>query len=193
MLIREGLNLPGVATRILRSRAGIWFPEYDHFINPKNNVLGILARPNRKKIIIPGCNIVTNDGDLYYAELAAGESPTDTFTIWEMQSAGTPGKAQDRSDFTAITDSDQVQTGGSYPTTDDQDADNTGAGTDVRSTGTLYAAATFNHAAITHGIVTNSALGAAENILSGWAWATSINKTASDTLKCFLNHTFTGA
>jgi hypothetical protein len=190
MLIKKSLNLPFTLTKILRSKAGIWFPEYDHLINPSNNVLAILGRP-AGKLIIPACNIVTNDGDLFYAELSVEDTPTDTFTWWEMQSAGTPDKAADRSDFTAIADSGKAQTAG-YPKLDDADTDNTGAGADVRTTSVSYTAGDFDHSAITHGIVTNTTPGADENILSGWAWASSINKTSADTLKCFLNHTFNG-
>ena len=191
MLIRESFNLPNVVTKMLRSKAGIWFPEYDHFINPKNNVLAILGRPNGRRII-PGSNIVTNDGDLFYAEMSVGDSPTDAFDYWCMATAGTPGKTANLGDFTHIVASKKVQTAPTYPCVNDQDGDNTGAGTDVRTTSVSYTAADFNNGAITHGVITNTAFGAAEHLLSGWEWAASINKTAADTLKCFLNHTFTG-
>ena len=192
LLLRSSIKAHMAVTKMLRSAGGIWFPEYDHFIDPKrDNALAILTRPSGEKIITPGCNIVTNDGDLYYAELSCEEAVTVSYTYWEQNSAGTPGKTAIRSDFTEIGSSGLAEDG-TYPMTNDSDGDNTGAGVDIRTTRVSYSAASFNHAAITHSIVTKAAPAAGETLLSGWAWAASINKTAQDTLKCFLNHEFLG-
>lgn len=191
MLLKTSVVLPNLLTRVLRSKGGIWFPEVDHVADPSRNVLALVTRPDGGRILVPAANIVTDAGDLHYAQRCAGETPTNAFTYWEMGSAGTPGKSANRSNFTPIASSGQAQDAG-YPKTNDGDADNTGAGTDVRTTRVSYTAAAFSHAAITHGVVTNTSPGASEAILSGWAWAASINKTSADTLKCFLNHTLNG-
>ena len=191
LLLRSSVKAHMAAAKMLRSAGGIWFPEYDHFIDPRNNALAILTRPSGERIIVPGCNIVTNDGDLFYAERSAEEAVTVAYTYWEQQSAGTPGKTALRSSFTQIASSGLAEDG-TYPMTNDSDGDNTGAGTDIRTTRVSYSAASFTHGAITHSIVTKAAPAAGETLLSGWAWAASINKTAQDTLKCFLNHEFLG-
>lgn len=190
-LIRVSLQLPGLLTRVFRSQGGLWFPDYDHVVNRRDNVLAVLRRPWGDKILIPAHNIVTDAGDVFYAQRGAAETPTNAFTTWEMHSAGTPGKTANRSNFTAIASSQQVQDA-TYPKSNDSDGDNTGAGTEVRTTRVSYTAASFTHAAITHGIVTNTTPGASEPILSGWAWVASINKTSADTLKAFLNHDMEG-
>ena len=190
MILKSTLKLPGVLTKLFRSKAGIWFPEFDHVINPKNNVLAILGRPDGK-LIIPASNIVTNDGDLFYAELSVETATTDEFDYWCMATAGTPAKDANLGDFTHIVASKKVQTA-TYPKLSDADTDNTGSGADIRTTSVNYTAADFDDSAITHGVVTNTAIGGTEHLLSGWEWAASINKTSADTLKCFLNHTFTG-
>ena len=44
-------------------------------IDPKNNICVVLKKDNGSKHWFYGSNIVTNDGDIYYAKRACGESP----------------------------------------------------------------------------------------------------------------------
>lgn len=189
-LIKVRKHLPQFLNKVYETRAGLFVPLFDAFLPKHQNCLAVLGTP-RGKLLIPGHNIVTDAGDIYFAQRSAGESPTNAFTTWEQCSAGTPGKAANRSNFTAI-GSSQLAQDGTYPKTNDGDTDNTGAGVDVRTTRASYSAASFSHAAITHAIVTNTTPGASEPILTGFAWAASINKTASDTLKVFHNGTLNG-
>lgn len=145
-----------------------------------------------KKRIYRGKNIVTDAGDTYYAQQAANESPTNNFTQMELGSAGTPAKAADTDDFTLIASTAKTVTA-TYPKTNDGDADNTGEGPDVVTWQFAWAAGDFNHAAITHGWIVVAAHGAAAPILTGFAFTGgAFAKTASDTLKVIVNHTFTG-
>lgn len=189
MLIRE--RVPSFRNKVYRTKRGIL--AYGLWVPRHQNILAVLKRQDGK-ILIPASNIVTDAGDLFYAKLAAGEATTNVFDAHEMCSAGTPGKAADRSTFTTIASS-LFQQEATYPKTNDADGDNTGAGTDVRTTLKNYAKGDFNHAAITHGIVTNyqaGSPGASEPLLTGYAFAATFAKTADDTLKVFVNHTFNG-
>lgn len=187
-----GQRLAGhLTTAVYQTRAGLWMPAYDQVVKRTDNVLALLQRPWGDLILVPGANIVSDAGDVYFAQLGASESPTNAFGVWEMCSAGTPGKAANRSAFTAIAGSQQAKDAG-YPKSNDGDADNTGAGTKVRTTRVSYTAASFSHAAITHGILTNTSPGASEALMAGWAWSSSINKTSQDTLKCFHNSSMSG-
>ena len=189
-LIKVRVHLPGFINKVYETAHGIIVPAFDAWVPKHHNCLAVLGTPGGK-IIIPGHNIITDAGDLFLAQRAAAESPTNGFTTWEQCSAGTPGKAANRSNFTAIGSSQQAQDG-TYPKTNDGDSDNTGAGTDIRTTRCSYTAASFSHAAITHAIITNTSPGASEPIYTGFAWAASINKTSADTLKVFHNATMTG-
>jgi hypothetical protein len=62
----------------------------------------------------------------------------------------------------------------------------------VRTSRASYSAASFNNSAITHAWITNPSPGSSEPLYTGFAWASSINKTSSDTLKVFHNATITG-
>lgn len=186
------VSVPGFINKVYKTQAGIVVPMFDAFISKHQNILAVLGTATGA-LLIPGCNIVSNAGDLFYAKLAAGEVPTNTFTTHELASAGIPGKAATRATFTPIASTQKVQTTG-YPKTNDGDTDNTGAGADIRTSLASYAGADFTAAsgAITHGIITNLTPGASEPILCGYAFAAGFGKTATDTLKVFVNHTMNG-
>lgn len=164
-------------------------------VTPDWNVAALLRRGIRdgfaKPALIPGRNIVTNAGDLHYAEKGAGESVTNAFGVQEMCTAGTPAKGADRSDFTTVASSEKAHDTG-YPQTNDGDAENTGAGTDVVTWKVAYTTGDFNATGISHGIITNASPGASEALLTGYAFSASFDKTASDALDVFVNHTMTG-
>lgn len=190
--------------RVYRSRGGVWIPGEDGFYpTHEDNVFAVLKRPG----ILPwllgthlttfsAANIVTDAGDLHYAERLEDQyngtgAPTNAFGVHEMCSAGTPAKGADRSAFTPIAGSEKANDTG-YPKINDQDANNTGAATDAVTHKAAYTTSDFNHAAITHGITTNASPGASEPLLTGYAFAASFEKTASEALDVFVNHAMTG-
>lgn len=184
MLIKS--SVPGFLNKVYKSAGTLFFPDCDVIVPKHQNILAVLETPEGKRII-PASNIVTNDGDLFYAQLMAGEATTNTFDTHELASAGTPGKAAIRSGFTTIASTQKAEAA-TYPKTNDADADNTGAGVDIRTTLASYAKADFTAASITHGIVTNTAPAAGEALLTGYAFGAGFGKTANDTLKVFVNH-----
>jgi len=191
MLIRTRESRAGLLTKVYRSVAGLWFPEFDHFAAKHRNVLAVLGTPEGTRLI-PASNIVTNAGDLHYAQRAVAETLTNAFGIHEMCTAGTPGKAATRGSFTPVTAS-QKATAATYPLRNDADGDNTGAGADIVTHLVSYTTGDWDSASeITHGIITNSSPGGSEPILTGYAFATGFTKTASDTLKVFVNHEMSG-
>lgn len=177
----------GFQNKVYKTKSGIWALG---LVVPKHrNVLAILRQGDRPDgLLIPGSNIVTNDGDTYYAQRMAAETPTNTFTLHELQTAGTPGKAANRSNFTAAVAGTQKTNSAGYPKTNDADSDNTGAGVDICTHLAEYTKADFNDTGLSHGIITNPTPGASEVILTGYAFAASFDKTADDTLKVFVNH-----
>ena len=189
MLIRH--SVAGFAHRVYKSGAGLWVPLFDALVPKHKNVLAVLGRPEGK-FLIPASNIVTNAGDIYYAQRGVGATPTNAFGIHELASAGTPAKGADRSAFTVIGSTQKAHTA-TYPKVNDGDTDNTGAGVDIATYLATYAKADFNAASITHGMITNATPGASEPLLTGYAFAAGFAKTADDTLKVFVNHEMLGA
>jgi len=145
-------------------------------------------------------NLVTNDGEIYYAKKGAGETPatnenfgsgrfeigttayteaeTDTFTNFDV--GGSSKIANSRQTFTS-----------GYPKTNDTgDADNTGDGTDVVSYAVNYSASSWNDSSVEQGVIhDNASPVSATKLLCSFSF-TSFAKTASDTLKIFVNHAF---
>ena len=143
-------------------------------------------------------NIVTNDGDLYYAQKAVAESPTSDFAgssgRMELRTgSATPAKADTYQQVTTpITASRKIKDS-AYPKVNDDDSDNTGAGTDIVTWRTSWTTSDFNATAIIGGAFHQGGAspGGSDKLLTHFS-ITSFNKTASDTLKIFVNHTFNG-
>lgn len=140
-------------------------------------------------------NIITNAGDLYYAQQGAGETPTNAFdSLWLGDSTSSaPGKGNDSDDLNLIASTAKTVKA-TYPKTNDTgDSDNTGDGVDVVTWTFEYATSDFNDTAITDGMIGVGAYGASEDCLTHFEFTGgSFGKTASDTLKVIVNHTFNG-
>jgi hypothetical protein len=158
-------------------------------------VIAVLRHPELElEILIPGMNIVTDDGDLYYAQSAVAETPTDDFDdAGAGFILGTDNTAPTKSDtdVTAEDAAGRKATDGTYPQTDDQDGDNGGAGTDIVTWRVSYT--------IAEAIITGIWEGAIVDVratptaaLTHFLFAAQFNKTASDTLKVFVNHEMLG-
>ena len=138
-------------------------------------------------------NLITDAGDLHYAQQIVSEALTNAFGIMELGTAhaAVPAKIDDRADITAFVASSQKAFDATYPLRNDADADNTGAGVDVVTYRVSYTTGEANSAGITEVIITNVTPAAAEPILTH-ADVTAFEKTSSDTLKVFINHTLNG-
>jgi hypothetical protein len=191
MLIKTSIG--GFLNRVYKTRGGsIIIPNFDAFLPRHRNVLAVLTSQSGK-LLIPASNIVTDDGDVYYAERGAGGIPSNAFGIHELCTAGTPGKQADRDNFTPISGTQKAHTA-TYPKTADADTDNTGAGIDIVTYLATYAKSDFANAAVSHGIITNSSpnVSPSEEILTGYAFTTPFAKTLDDSLKVFVNHEMRG-
>ena len=143
-------------------------------------------------------NIVTNDGDLYYAQQAVEGTPTSDFggSSGRMElrtGSATPAKGHVYSDVTTPITASRKAIDSNYPKTADDDSDNTGSGTDIATWRTSWTTGDFTSNAIIGGCIhVGGASPASGTKLLTHFSITSFNKTASDTLKIFVNHTFNG-
>lgn len=137
-------------------------------------------------------NIVTNAGDLFYAQMAAGESPDSAFANCFLGTgAGDEAKDDDFSDLTEIADTEKAPTA-TYPKTDDQDADNTGAAVDSVTYKYEWAGADFDAASIVCGVIAEADASGTDAVLTRFKFASAFEKTATDTLTLYVNHNFLG-
>lgn len=154
--------------------------------------------------VIKAKNIVTDQGDEYYARRSVLEQPDDDqFTtgaalafdgVMELGNDLTPpapDKTQVRTAMTNIVSGSEKAMDATYPKTNDGDGDNSGAGIDIATYLVSYLTSEANANDIQQVWITNPSPAAGE-VLMMYATFTAFNKTSSDTLKVFINHTMTG-
>lgn len=185
----------GFVNRVLATPAALIIPALDLFLPRHHNVLIVRQGP-RGKYLFGAHNIVTNAGDVYYAQSAAGETPTNAFGTLYLSSVNFSAinKTTDAGDVASVISGGSSTPESGYPKTNDDDTDNTGAGTDILSWEYDFAAGDFNDADIEDGCiaVAGTTFGSGSDPLLNAFSMTQFAKTASDTLKVFVNHEFTG-
>lgn len=147
-------------------------------------------------------NIVTDAGDLYYAERCVKTAIPTNFVdgagAWDgvielfNGASAAPAKGNDRSDMAGPVATSESAMAAGYPKVNDLDADNTGAGVDIVTYLAEYASGEANAAGIADVIVTNPSPGGAEALLMHAEFASPFTKTSADTLKVFVNHQLNG-
>jgi hypothetical protein len=168
-------------------------------INPDLNICIVKTNQDTgEKTWYHAKNIVTNDGDLYYAQKSVAGTPTSDFGgsdgRMELRTgSATPAKAHVYSDVTTPVTASRKIKDSAYPKTADDDSDNTGSGADIVTWRTSWTTSDFNATAIIGGCfhVGGASPASGSKLLTHFS-ITSFNKTASDTLKIFVNHTFNG-
>ena len=151
----------------------------------RNDTLGM-------ELIVPGINIVTDDGDTYYAQMAGGETPTNDFSAGGLRlgsDATSPTKSD--TDVTTFLATSGHALDATYEKTNDGDSDNTGAGVDILTWRFSYLTSEGNVSAIEEGAIVDN-ITTPTVALTHFLFAATFSKTSSDTLKVFVNHTFTG-
>lgn len=161
--------------------------EADAFVVLRNHKTGQVR-------IIPGRNLVTDEGDKWYAQSACGETPTQTFANLYLATAGpaSPAKDDDYSDFTVHAGSEKAKTAG-YPKTNDDDSDNTGAAVDTVSWKFEYSTSDGPFTSITHSFISKASASGTDPILNSYKWAASWDKDSSTSAKVFANHNMLGS
>ena len=172
-------------------------------INPDLNICVVKETSSGEKTWYYGKNIVTNDGDLYYAQQAVETgTPTSDFGgsngRMELRTgSATPAKADVFTQVTTPIPTSIQEIDSGYPKVNDNDSDNTGAGTDIVTWRTSWSTSDFNATAIIGGCIhvaggnSGATTPGGTKLLTHFS-LTSFNKTSSDTLKIFVNHTFNG-
>ena len=171
---------------------------------PFNLKLEMLKRrAESTKKWIAGMNEVTNDGEIGYANEAASEAPSaneDFFaTAASREQLANPASQTSIAATDTWAEFDVVSTSiagsnkvydAAFPKRNDGDADNTGAGVDIVSFLTSYTTGDFNDGGTTiknFAILDNSSPTDPTKLLTH-GQITAFNKTATDTLKFFINH-----
>jgi len=162
-------------------------------IGDRYNVLAIVRdKFGEIKSMVKGKNIVTNAGDVFYAQMGAGESPTNAFANCFLgTSVVAEAKDDDYSDLTFIASSEKAPTA-TYPKANCQNGDNSGAAADSVTYMYEWTAGDFNDAAIGCGGIGVALASGTDPLLTRFKFTAAFAKTASDTLTLFVNHNMLG-
>ena len=157
-------------------------------IKRKGAVVVVLDTPNGKKRLKTH-NIVTTAGDIFYAQMGAGEVVTNNFAQLELGSSAVPDpqKNSNTSSITTIGSTEKALSVG-YPKTDCDDADNGEGGVNIVTYKYVYAKADFQAVSVTEGIIKVAAAGAGQPVLCHFEFNDPFPKTPNDTLTVFANH-----
>lgn len=156
------------------------------------NVLAVLrnVHTGHERHIL-GRNIVTNDGDIWYARKAGGSS---YFTVAGLRlGTGTATPTKSDTDVTTALAAGSVATDAGYPKTDDDDADNSSyASADSNTWRFSFGTGIANGNDIIEGAIVDS-LTTPTKAVTHFKFGAAFNKTTSDTLKVFCSHNFLGS
>lgn len=166
-------------------------------LSRKVNIIAILKDKDGKELERHEChNIVTDEGDKYYAQRGAVETPTNAFSSMYLGdvSSSAPAKGNDFSDLNEIGTPDDTEklVKATYPQTADGDSDNTGAGVDIVTWTFEYTAGDGNWSNITDGMITIPSATGSNPILTHFEFSGAFNKDSSTTLKVIVNHQANG-
>jgi hypothetical protein len=159
----------------------------------KMNVLAVLTdEKTGKKKWIHGANIVTVFGNRFYALAPTGNSASIATPLGIMLGIGS----------TAVSNTDSVimtsfascfgsLTAG-YPKNSDADVDNTGSGSNIVTWAVTFVAAGISQVGIRELCLCSVSNVTPNTILNRALFSAAFDKTTSDTLKVFINHTMLG-
>ena len=160
-------------------------------IDPRNNIVCVLIGPDGevKDRRVFGANLVTDNGDQWYAEAAVASGSVLTVAGMRLgSSAVAPAKAN--TDVGSAIANGSVAIDSGYPRTADNDADNTGGGADIVTWRSSFGTGIANANGIQEVAIVDSLTAPTKALMRGTL--ASFNKTSADTLKVFVNHTMNG-
>lgn len=178
-----------------------WQDHQPAWYDPRDNVVAVRTRPEGNHFLkewFYGRNIVTDNGDIYYAKKGAGETPAANENFLQARCelrnlADTPAKADNYGDMLGPITASRKTISATYPKTNDTgDPDNTGDAIDAVSYSYSWTTTDFNDAAIQGGCLHDNATPVAGTKLLTHFSIASFGKTSSDTLKLFVNHMMNG-
>ena len=149
-----------------------------------------------------------SDGILFHHDGSTSVSSSTVYGAMVLRNgSATPAQGHDYSDVTGSLDASSgsgrnttkvLRT--NYPRHNDNDSDNTGGANDQVTWSYEWATGDFNTTSVadlTGGCIvdraTDATAGVNAKLLTTFSFASAFEKTASDTLKIFVNHTFEGA
>lgn len=155
----------------------------------RGQAIALLESLDGRKQYIYGSNLIGTSGNKYYANKAVG---TSLFLVNGMRlgTASVTVSAADIDVGTSIVNA-ALSIDATYPMVSDTDTNNTGRGSNVVTWRTTFSAATFSQVGVCEVALCDSTA-SPTTALTHALFAAAFDKTMTDTLTVYINHTFTG-
>jgi len=157
----------------------------------ENVTVVIKDAAGKVKGVVKGSNIITNDGDIYYAQKIVGETNTSFEQPSLVLGTGTsiPSKT-DTGVETPIADSDKLLDSG-FPQRDNQDPGNTDGGVNTVTWKFSYPLGAVVATGVSEGAIVDN--GASPTMaLNHFLFSNAFDITDTDQLTVYVNHKFVG-
>jgi hypothetical protein len=138
-----------------------------------------------------GKNLVTNDGDEYYATSVPGSASWDVVGMRLGSDPASADVAKGDTDVASFLSGTNQLLDAGYPMTDDNDSDNVSS-VDILSWRVSFGSSASNVDSISEISLVDSIDGPVKALCHA-VFATPFGKTSDDTLKVFVNHQFLGS
>ncbi len=159
-------------------------------VNSVENITCVIKRGSGDTLIVKGKNIVTNDGDIAYAQKVVGEATNFDNPYLRLGTGTTAVDKTDTDVTTFITGSDKaVDTG--FPQRNNTDPGNTDGGVNIVTWKISYALGDLDVTGIAEGAITNVGTNPSY-ALNHFLFASSFDVTSSDQLTIYCNHKLEG-
>ena len=160
-------------------------------IATKENVTVVFKDKDGKiKGIVKGSNIVTNDGDIAYAQMIVDEASNFDTSFIRLGTSGAAVGKTDTDVNTFISGSDLALDVG-FPQRNNSDPGNTDGGVDVVTWKFSYTLGDLNVTGIAEGAIVNNGT-TPTSALNHFLFAAPFDVTSTDQLTVYINHVFNG-
>lgn len=186
-----------MANKLFKLKTEPLFRNTNDKVGIKGSVFAVIEDVKGKhkgRIQIFKCkNIVCNDGDLYYAQMAMSETPTNDFTAGGLKlGTGTTAPTKGDTDIETLVASSYKAVSSGYPKTNCTDANNGGGGTDKGTWKYFYDTTECNVANINECAICSENAAPPAAILNHAHFSAAFTKLNTQTLTVFINHEFNG-
>ena len=163
-------------------------------IKVAGNVIIVLVREDGGKEVQTTRNIVTNEGDKFYAQRICGETPTYNFNTIVLGNGTQPtwSKTSTYGTLNGAISASMKAVASGYPRTNDDDPDNAGAGPNIVTWKFVWSGGDFSAVNVNQAVITVGNPSSNSPILTGFNITPPRNKALNDILKIFVNHVITG-
>jgi len=160
-------------------------------LSQKENILVVIKKANGDIKQIKGHNLVTADGEEYYARLVIGEASNITTPFYLRLGSSTDAPTSDDTDVTTYIDNTALVVDDGFPKRNYTNDNNSDGGVNVITYKISYDLGGLDVTGVSEGALTDDD-SSPSKALNHWLFDQTFDVTTDDQLTVFINHSFVG-